>query len=193
MPDESRPKRSAVKRSAKAVSAKVRERAVLERTPVPSVSVETRAFVPERAGSVLRRWYRPESNRRTRAPEALSGDLSLARRVTEGFPTEAVDEVLASGLVEPKVMYDIVIPRRTLADRKQKEKSLSPEQSDRLARLLRVYARAEDAIGDAARAHRWLHAPNRALGARPIDLLGSDAGSRAVEKVLGRIEHGVVS
>lgn len=96
--------------------------------------------------------------------------------------------------MEPDVVYTLVIPRRTLADRKQKEKSLSPEQSDRLSRVLRIYSRAEEAIGDVSRAHRWLHRANRSLeGNRPIDLLGTDAGSRAVEKVLGRIEHGVIS
>lgn len=36
--------------------------------------------------------------------------------------------------------------------------------------------------------------PNRALGGeRPLALLDSDVGSLAVERVLGRIEHGVYS
>jgi len=35
---------------------------------------------------------------------------------------------------------------------------------------------------------------NRALGGRvPLHLLDSDAGAQAVERVLGRIEHGVYS
>lgn len=185
-------KKRAARAGRKKSPSTVREPAVLEYGRL-SGGGEGRVFAPERAGLVLRRWYRPESGRRARGGDALSGDLSLARRVEAGFPTEAVDEVIASGLVEPRVMYEMVVPRRTLADRKQKAKPLTAEQSDRLARLLRVYARAEDAIGDPGRAHHWLHAPNRALGGRPIDLLGSDAGSRAVEKVLGRIEHGVVS
>ncbi|HEY7769931.1 type II toxin-antitoxin system Xre/ParS family antitoxin, partial [Longimicrobium sp.] len=104
------------------------------------------------------------------------------------------DDVISSGLVDAGVVYEIVVSRRTLADRKQKEKPLSPEQSDRLARVLRIYARAEEAIGDVSRASRWLHKENRALeGKRPVDLLGTDAGTRAIERVLGRIEHGIVS
>lgn len=157
-------------------------------------STEPRRLAPDRAGSVIQEWYRSKAGGEARKAEALGGELRLADRVAAGYPTRAVDDVINSGLVEPGVMYGIVVSRRTLADRKQKEKPLSPEQSDRLARVLRVYARAEEAIGDVSRASRWLHKENRALeGKRPVDLLGTDAGTRAVERVLGRIEHGIVS
>lgn len=155
---------------------------------------EPRQFAPERAGSVIQKWYRSEVGGTARKSEALGGELRLASKVAAGYPTRAFDDVISSGLLEPQVMYEIVVSRRTLADRKQKAKPLSPEQSDRLARVLRVYARAEEAIGDVSRASRWLHKENRALGGkRPVDLLGTDAGTRAVERVLGRIEHGIVS
>lgn len=154
-------------------------------------AVQPREFAADKAAAVLRKWYRASHSP---ASARLGGDLQMAQRVTSGIPTRAVDDVISSGLIEPDVLYALVVPRRTLADRKQKDKALSPEQSDRLSRVLRIYARAEEAIGDVSRAHRWLHKSNRALEAnRPIDLLGTDAGSRAVEKVLGRIEHGVIS
>lgn len=124
----------------------------------------------------------------------LATELRVAQQVGKGYPAQAVDEILAAGMIEPRIMYEIVVPRRTLAHRKQKEQPLTPEQSDRLARVLRIFARAQEALGDLARASRWLHKENRALqGRRPVELLGSDAGTRAVEKVLGRIEHGVFS
>jgi putative toxin-antitoxin system antitoxin component (TIGR02293 family) len=63
-----------------------------------------------------------------------------------------------------------------------------------LARLARLLVRAEEALGDREKAHRWLSTPNRALGGRrPLTLLDNDAGALAVERVLGRIEHGVYS
>jgi putative toxin-antitoxin system antitoxin component (TIGR02293 family) len=79
--------------------------------------------------------------------------------------------------------------------RKTKERrKLSPAESDRLARVVRIIARAEEALGDRGKAHRWLRKANRALaGKRPLDLLASDAGARMVERILGRIEHGVYS
>lgn len=44
------------------------------------------------------------------------------------------------------------------------------------------------------RARRWLREPQRALGNRvPLELLGTEAGAREVEDLLGRIEYSVFS
>lgn len=124
----------------------------------------------------------------------LGGDLALADRVEAGIPTDAVDEAIRSGVVAAELVFNTVLPRRTLAHRKEKEQRLSTEESDRFARLLRIYSRAEETLGDTERAWRWLGKENRALNnRRPVDLLSSDAGTRAVEKVLGRIDHGIFS
>ncbi len=124
----------------------------------------------------------------------LRTDLGAAKAIESGVSTQAVDDVIEAGLVEAAVVYDLVLPRRTLAYRKSREQRLTPEESDRLARVLRVFARTEDALGDAERAVRWIRKPNRALeGMTPLELLSSEAGARAVEKVLGRLEHGVFS
>jgi putative toxin-antitoxin system antitoxin component (TIGR02293 family) len=124
----------------------------------------------------------------------LRTDLGVASAIESGVSTKAVEDVIESGIVEPGVLYEFVVPRRTLAHRKAKDQRLTSEESDRLARVLRVYARSEDALGDPDRAYRWLRKPNRALGGKtPLELLSSEAGARAVEKVLGRLEHGVFS
>jgi putative toxin-antitoxin system antitoxin component (TIGR02293 family) len=85
------------------------------------------------------------------------------------------------------------IPPRTLARRK-KARRLSADESDRLLRLARVAARAEDVLGSQERAGAWLRGTVRALGGlRPLDLLDTDLGAQQVEQILGRIEHGVYS
>jgi putative toxin-antitoxin system antitoxin component (TIGR02293 family) len=49
-------------------------------------------------------------------------------------------------------------------------------------------------FGERAKASRWLHNPNRALGGvSPLSLLDTDLGTREVEQILGRIEYGVYS
>jgi putative toxin-antitoxin system antitoxin component (TIGR02293 family) len=124
----------------------------------------------------------------------VRSELDLAEAIHRGLPTRAVDAVLASGLLDPQELYELVVPRRTLAHRRERRQRLTPEQSDRLARVVRVMARAEESLGDEAKAARWLRKPNRALaGRRPIDLLESDIGARMVERLLTRIEHGVYS
>ena len=122
----------------------------------------------------------------------IRSDLDLEDAVRSGLPVKAVESVVKTGALRATELHALVIPRRTLAHRKRLSGRLSSEQSDRLTRVVRVLASAEEAIGDGARARRWLRKPNRALqGRRPLDLLASDVGARLVERVLGRIEHGL--
>lgn len=124
----------------------------------------------------------------------VRSELELAEAIRRGLPTRAVDEVLEAGLLERAEVYELVVPRRTLAHRRERGQPLTPEQSDRLARVVRVTTRAEEALGERAKAARWLRKPNRALGGRrPIELLENDMGARMVERVLTRIEYGVHS
>ena len=122
----------------------------------------------------------------------IRSDLDLDDAIRSGLPVKAFESVVKTGALRASELHTLVIPRRTLAHRKRLGKRLSSQQSDRLTRVVRVVASAEEAIGDGAKARRWLRKPNRALqGQRPLDLLASDVGARLVERVLGRIEHGL--
>lgn len=124
----------------------------------------------------------------------LRSDLQLAEAVEKGLPTHAIDEAVKNGIVEQEVVYRFVVPKRTLQRRRDAARPLSTDESDKLTRLVRTIARAEIALGDPKKAEVWIREPNRALqGKRPLDLLNTDVGARAVEKVLGRIEHGIFS
>jgi len=127
----------------------------------------------------------------------VASDLELDAVVRAGLPVRALDSILAL-LVGEQVtqadVYGVVGSARTLQRKRSRGTPLSAEESDRLARLARIVVRAEEALGAADRARTWLATPNRALGGRvPFSLLASDAGSLAVERVLGRIEHGIYS
>jgi putative toxin-antitoxin system antitoxin component (TIGR02293 family) len=124
----------------------------------------------------------------------VRSDLDLAEAIHEGLSYQSLDHVLMSDDLEPNEAYELVGSRRTLMRKKKERTKLSPAESDRLARVVRIIARAEEALGDREKAHRWLRKANRALaGKRPLDLLDSDAGTRMVERILGRIEHGIYS
>ncbi|MBI4545378.1 MAG: DUF2384 domain-containing protein [Gemmatimonadetes bacterium] len=124
----------------------------------------------------------------------VRSDLDLAEAIREGLSFQALDHVLDSDDLEPAEAYELVGSRRTLMRKKKQRKNLSPAESDRLARVVRIIARAEEALGERDKAYRWLRKANRSLaGRRPLDLLDSDAGARMVERVLGRIEHGIYS
>jgi putative toxin-antitoxin system antitoxin component (TIGR02293 family) len=124
----------------------------------------------------------------------VRSDLDLADAIRSGLSHRALEHVLETGRLSPTEVYELVGSRRTLLRKRRAGKPLSAGESDRLARIVRVVVRAEEALGDRDKAHRWLRKENRALdGRRPLDLLASDVGTRAVEQVLGRIEHGVYS
>ena len=119
---------------------------------------------------------------------------ALRERVRSGLPYGAMESLMHQLELGTDELGDVVgIPRRTLARRKRLG-SLSPEESDRLLRIGRIAANAVEVLGHRDKAAQWLHRPNRALGGVcPLELLDTDLGTRQVEEILGRIEHGVFS
>ena len=85
------------------------------------------------------------------------------------------------------------IPLRTVQRREaSRGGKFERDESDRLARVARLYAMAEDVLGSREAAQRWMKSPNRALdGARPLDELETEVAAREVEDVLGRIRYGI--
>ena len=119
--------------------------------------------------------------------------VDLVRVVRRGLPVGTVQFVLDSGVLTPVELDRIVLPRKTLANRRRLG-TLTPEQSDRLVRVARVIAAAEETFGSREKAGTWLRRPTTALaGESPLDLLDTDEGAREVETLLGRVAHGIAA
>jgi putative toxin-antitoxin system antitoxin component (TIGR02293 family) len=102
-----------------------------------------------------------------------------------------LDELAGHGFSEPE-LFELVVPRRTLARRRQSGGKLSPEESDRAVRLARLTALAERIFGDDEKTHRWMRKPSPMLeGSTPLALLQSETGAHLVEQALYRIEYGM--
>jgi putative toxin-antitoxin system antitoxin component (TIGR02293 family) len=126
--------------------------------------------------------------------ERLADYIAVIHRVRAGLPYAALNAVATRyGIPVAALARVIDLPARTLARRK-KEGRFSATESDRLARVARAAASAEDVLENRDNAGRWLQKPNRALGGvAPLDLLGSDLGAEQVETILVRIDYGVYS
>jgi putative toxin-antitoxin system antitoxin component (TIGR02293 family) len=124
--------------------------------------------------------------------EKVSTAEQLHGRLRAGLPHAALETLMTRfEFGRDDVSRVLHLPLRTIARRKR-ERRLQADESDRLCRLARIAAHTEDVLGNAAKAARWLRTPNRALaGQAPLALLDNDLGSRQVEELLGRIEHGV--
>jgi putative toxin-antitoxin system antitoxin component (TIGR02293 family) len=125
--------------------------------------------------------------------------ISPPRRISEGvlfplrqgFSVDVVDRALADGKISLAELDRLVLPRKTLSHRRILG-SLTPDQSDRLSRVLRLISEAEATFGDAAKARAWLRRRSQLLdGEAPLDRLDTDFGTRQVEAILGRIAHGL--
>jgi putative toxin-antitoxin system antitoxin component (TIGR02293 family) len=120
-------------------------------------------------------------------------NLKLAKKVESGLSFDAFERVgRVSGLSTDELRIAIRIAPRTLTRRRQ-EKRLSPEESDRLVSVSRLLSLAIELFeGDVRAALNWFTAQNRALGGiSPLTAASTEVGSREVEALIGRLEHGV--
>ncbi|MGA6993361.1 MAG: antitoxin Xre/MbcA/ParS toxin-binding domain-containing protein [Candidatus Deferrimicrobiaceae bacterium] len=130
--------------------------------------------------------------------KVLKRDVSSLRDLRdillEGLPYGAF--VVLTGklrLGREEASRALTISSRTLIRRKT-AKRFRVDESDRIARLARITARAIETLGTEEKATDWMRTPNRALGgAVPLYLTSTDIGARQVEEVLARIEHGIFS
>jgi len=112
--------------------------------------------------------------------------------VEAGVPVETMTSFVSASGVELKDIYNIVIPARTLKHRRSRKQPLSPDESDKLARLVRVFDQAVAVFGEIDQARRWLNKPKRRFDERtPLQMLRTDFGGRMVEEMLGQIDEGM--
>jgi len=113
-------------------------------------------------------------------------------RIQEGLPVAAAFALKeALGLTNAGLAGLLGVTARTLARWDEKGR-LDPVSGDRLDRAARLLETAVAVLEDEGAAASWLRRPQRALGgAIPIELASTDIGTRAVEALLGRMEHGV--
>ena len=124
----------------------------------------------------------------------LASEDDLREAIREGFPPAVVEELMrASGLTLKELADALDLSARSL-QRRRRSGRLARYESDRLYRLARIVALADEFLGDHEKAPRWLKRPNRALGGMaPVEALDTELGARQVENILGRIAYGGVS
>jgi putative toxin-antitoxin system antitoxin component (TIGR02293 family) len=123
-------------------------------------------------------------------PEGYVAAASMIRK--QGLPLDALHDLTTLGFSMSEVQ-ELVINPRTLRHRRARGERLSRDESDRVVRLARMLSSAERTFGSREAAWRWLRKVNRSLGGqRPLDLLATETGARAVEESLIRLDEGMV-
>ena len=125
---------------------------------------------------------------------SVASDRDLREAIREGFRPAVVEELMrTSGLTLKELAGALDLSPRSL-QRRRAGGRLARYESDRLYRLARIVAVANECLGDRERALRWLKRPNRALGGiAPVAAIDTELGARQVENILGRIAYGGIS
>lgn len=72
-------------------------------------------------------------------------------------------------------------------------KTLTPMESERLARLALLETEAVEVFGSEEKAKRWLTKDHSKLGATPLSMLDTEVGANEVRKILMAIAYGMAA
>jgi putative toxin-antitoxin system antitoxin component (TIGR02293 family) len=123
----------------------------------------------------------------------LETSSELIDAVRAGLPVTAIDTLVGAQRITTAEVDHVIVPRKTLANRKRIG-TLTPEQSDRLLRVVRIIALAEETFQSKDKASTWLRRRTTALNnQKPLDMLDTNEGAHQVEVLLGRIRHGLAA
>jgi putative toxin-antitoxin system antitoxin component (TIGR02293 family) len=125
--------------------------------------------------------------------EQVTSEADLARLVHRRIPLRAIAHLARGGFSDQEIRQ-LVIPERTQRHRRTRREPLTVEESDRLVRLARIQALAEDVFGNPANANRWLREGLGILGGKPpLEVARTDAGARVIEQILAKIDWGAAA
>ena len=134
----------------------------------------------------------PRAPLREAFPELGYGVADVVRALRRGLPASRAD-ALASALGVPlsQLAGLLSVSPSTLTPR-QRSGRLSRSESERVYRLGRLVERAAEGFGSAEIGVEWLKRPNWALGGEPpLGYADTEPGALEVDRVIGRIEHGI--
>jgi len=111
-----------------------------------------------------------------------------------GLPSGAFDVAAKTlALTRAELASKLGISARTLRDQRKRKVRLSPENTEKLVRVARIQALGRTLFSTDAAVAEWLSSPAPALdGTKPIDLLDTETGARAIESVLHGLAYGNV-
>lgn len=120
---------------------------------------------------------------------SLASPLDEVRLTQNGVACEAIDRLKDLGA--PNTTLRWIINPRTLSTRKNHQKRLTPEETQRWLRAAKVHALALEVFGEQEKANAWLQKPKRKFGSQSASVLVQyEAGAQLVKDTLNQIDSG---
>jgi len=102
------------------------------------------------------------------------------REIERGLPLSTLEEFSAYSGIAVKDLLEVVISARTLKHRRQKKEPLNLDESDRLARVARLFELAVKVFGDPEKAEAMADQAQDSLrGAFPLSMMHTGLGGQA--------------
>ena len=119
-------------------------------------------------------------------------ERDLVTEIRKGIPAICILQIERLGFNKVTVIKTIG-PRTTIERKIRSNSRLTPAQSNRLLRMVRIIGQANDTFGNPDKARQWLERETTMFGAdeAPLSLLDTDQGARLVEARLLQISHGM--
>jgi putative toxin-antitoxin system antitoxin component (TIGR02293 family) len=125
----------------------------------------------------------------SRLPAA--GSYELIRTVEEGLPLDCLETLKELGLTFTEIAQ-LVIPPRTLKHRNARGERLTPEETERFLRVVRVLELGERVFGKREKLLSWLRGPDFEMPERSsMSLLATEAGAQTVIGQLWAVGEGM--
>src|SRR4051812_6698031 len=107
-----------------------------------------------------------------------ANELELAQLTEQGISPDSVTVLKDRGLTCSEIS-EVIISARRLKHRKERKEPLSKEETDRVVRVARILALAEDVFRSRDKALMWLRVPDdRLTGRTPMKMLVTESGGR---------------
>ncbi len=121
-------------------------------------------------------------------------DFDLAEIIEHGLSSESLFLLREKGLTFTEVA-DLIISPRTLQHRKAKGiQCLTHDEADRVVRIARILAQANQIFGNSEKALGWLRTSDERLNNRTaLSMLQTEPGGRLVEEMLWQVREGMFS
>jgi putative toxin-antitoxin system antitoxin component (TIGR02293 family) len=120
--------------------------------------------------------------------------LARDKAVRAGLPVGLLDEAAHTvGVSQAALLGALGIATSTASRRKASGEPLSVEESDRIARLARLWRDVMVVFEDEEGAKAWLNGHVPVLGAVPLQLLATSDGFEQARTAIQRLAHGVYS
>jgi putative toxin-antitoxin system antitoxin component (TIGR02293 family) len=125
-------------------------------------------------------------------PELGHGVGDVVRTLRAGLPADrALALASALDVSLDRVAGLLGVSPSTIA-RRRRSGRLTMSESERAYRIGRLVERAAEGFGSAETGAEWLKRPTWALGGEsPLDYADTEPGALEVDRVIGRIEHGI--